>query len=65
MDSVEKRQPKKILYNMPKNTIKIKTGKLVPMLCIRCGKEGINRISMSVYNNNGFFCPCGFEVGYA
>lgn len=44
--------------------IKIKTGEIVPMPCPKCGNEGINRISMSTYNSNGFFCGCGFHVKY-
>lgn len=44
--------------------IKTTTGEIIPMKCPKCGREGINRISMSAYNNNGFKCPCGFEVSY-
>ena len=45
------------------DSIKIKTGEIVPMPCPECGNtETINRISMSAYNNNGFKCACGFEI---
>lgn len=49
---------------IPAGFIKIRTGEIIPMLCPKCKREGINRISMSLYNANGFYCVCGFEVGY-
>ncbi|MFI5416439.1 MAG: hypothetical protein ACHQW9_00100 [Nitrososphaerales archaeon] len=44
--------------------IKIKTGEIIPMPCPACKKDGINRIGMSTYSNNGYFCPCGYHIDY-
>ena len=60
---MENKKHESIVQNLHSN-IKIKTGEIIPMPCPKCGGIGINRISMSAYNNNGFKCVCGFEVDY-
>ena len=56
--------PVRDMSPVAEGTIKIKTGEIIPMKCLQCEREGINRISMSTYNSNGFFCECGYEIEY-